>query len=171
MTDWKQIIATVAPTIATAASSPLAGATVKFLVDRFLTDDEKSTKQSSEKTLTKVLNNVNPERLAELKNLDAEFAKYMEKCGVDVFALEVEDRKDARNKHGSSKMPAILSMIMTVGVALILFALFKFNPPEETQALLYTLLGIVTREWAGSMHYWYGTTRGSSDKNQLLTKR
>ena len=65
-------------------------------------------------------------------------------------------------------MPAVLSVGLTLFVIGIVFALFYAEPPEGAREVLFMLLGIVVKEWANSMHYWYGTTRSSADKTKLI---
>jgi hypothetical protein len=33
------------------------------------------------------------------------------------------------------------------------------------------MLGIVIKEWGGSMQYWFGTTRSSAEKNNIISNR
>ena len=53
-------------------------------------------------------------------------------------------------------------------VFVIVGLLFYTEPPEGAREVLFMLLGVVVKEWGGAMQYWYGTTRGSSDKNRLI---
>lgn len=161
--NWKSIIGTVAPTIATALGGPIAGAAVKFLGSQFLGDEN-----ASEETVANFVRDANPETLMQIKQADQEFALQMERLGVDVFKLEVEDKKDARLQHKDSHMPAAMTVVLTLLIAAILWALFYVPVPEGAQEVLYFILGIVVKEWANSLHYWYGTTRGSADKTKMI---
>jgi K+-sensing histidine kinase KdpD len=161
--NWKSIVGTVAPTIATALGGPMAGAAVKFLGDQFLGDEN-----ASEKKVAEFVQSATPDQLLHLKKADQEFAIKMEELGVDVFKLEVEDKKDARRNHKDSKMPAIMTVVLTLLIAAILWALFYVPVPDGAKEVLFFILGIVTKEWANSLHYWYGTTKGSADKNLLI---
>ena len=98
------------------------------------------------------------------------FKMDMEKLGVDVFALEVEDRKSARTSHKDSYTPAIMLYILTLVVAAIAFALFNFEIPQENKSTLYMVVGQILTAWIGAVAYWYGTTKGSSDKNKLMNR-
>ncbi len=162
--NWKSIVGTVAPTIATALGGPMAGAAVKFLGDKFLGDENASEKQVAE-----FVTNSNPAQLLELKKADQDFSVKMEELGVDVFKLEVEDKKSARQSHKDSNMPAIMCVALTVIMACILWALFYVTVPEGAKEVLFMVLGIVVKEWANSLHYYYGTTRSSSEKNKLMS--
>lgn len=163
--DWKSIIGTVAPTIATALGGPMAGAAVKFLGSQFLGDENASEQQVSE-----FVQNANPDTLLKIKQADQEFKVQMAKIGVDVFKIEADEKKDARKAFAQSQMPAILSIGLTFIIGLLLYALFYIEPPEGAREPLLIVLGMVVKEWSNSMHYWFGTTRGSAEKNQLMKK-
>lgn len=161
--NWKSIIGTVAPTIATALGGPMAGAAVKFLGSQFLGDEN-----ASEEKVADFVRQANPETLMQIKQADQEFAIQMERLGVDVFKLEVEDKKDARLQHKDSHMPSAMTVMLTIMMSSIIAALFLVPVQEGAKEVLFMLLGIAVKEWANSLHYWYGTTRGSSDKNKMF---
>lgn len=159
--SWKKTLATVAPTIATALGSPVAGTAVKFLADKFLLDGEEAT----EVNLEQFVLNSNPEQLAQIKSADNEFKLEMERLGVDVFKLEVQDRDSARTNHKHSYTPAILVYMLTLLITGVTYLLFNQIVPESNENTLYMLLGALTTAWLQSVSYWTGTTRSSSEKN------
>jgi hypothetical protein len=59
---------------------------------------------------------------------------------------------------------------LTAFIAGIVFLLFYVEMPEGSKEVLFMLLGIVVKEWGGSMQYYFGTTRGSEEKTRLLNK-
>lgn len=164
--DWKSIVGTVAPTIATALGGPMAGAAVKFLGSQFLNDENASEQQVAE-----FVNGANPETLLKIKQADYEFKTQMAKLGVDVFKIEADDKKNARSEHKQSPMPAILSVTLTCLIAGIVALLFYVDVPTGAKEVLFMLLGVVVKEWGNSMQYWFGTTRSSSEKNALMSKK
>jgi hypothetical protein len=158
--NWKNTLAAIAPTLATALGGPLAGTATKFITDKFLLDKDSS--------IEGFVLNANPEQLAQIKASDQEFKLSMERLGVDVFKLEVADKDSARKHNSDSNMPAVLSISLTLFIVGIVCALFLTEPPTGAREVLFMLLGVVIKEWSNSMHYWYGTTRSSSDKNKLI---
>ncbi len=158
--SWKSTLVAIAPTLASAFGGPLAGTATKFMTDKFLLDSDDSIED--------FVLNATPEQLASIKQSDQEFKIEMEKLGVDVFKLEVADKDSARKHNADSNMPAILSISLTVFIVGIVCALFYTEPPAGAREVLFMLLGVVIKEWSNSMHYWYGTTRSSSDKTKLL---
>lgn len=163
--DWKKTLNSVAPTLAAALGGPVAGAATKFLADKLLGDENASLKD-----VESAIIGATPETLASLKEIDNQFKVEMEKLGVDVFKLEVEDKKNARENNRNSRMPALLSVALTIIIGSLLYALFYIEPPEAAKEPLLIILGMVVKEWANSMHYWFGTTRSSSDKTRMLSK-
>jgi len=163
--DWKSIIGTVAPTIATALGGPMAGAAVKFIGGQFLGDENAGEDQVAE-----FVRNAGPDTLLKIKHADNDFAVQMEKLGVDVFKIEAEDKQNARKEHKHSIMPATLSITLTLLVAGIVWLLFYAEVPEGAKEVLFMLLGVVIKEWGNSMQYWFGTTRGSAEKSAGMIK-
>ena len=117
---------------------------------------------------------ISPEKRAELerKLLELESQKEIRlaELAQDEFKTEADDKKNARNEHKLSLMPALLSMLLTCFIAGIVWLLFYVTMPEGSKEVLFMLLGIVVKEWGGAMQYWFGTTRGSEEKTRLLNK-
>ncbi|AUS00482.1 TMhelix containing protein [Vibrio phage 1.275.O._10N.286.54.E11] len=163
--DWKSILGSVAPTIATALGGPMAGAAVKFLGSQFLDDENAGEDQVAE-----FVRNSSPETLLKVKQADQVFAVQMEKLGVDVFKIEAQDKQNARSEHKQSIMPSVMSIMLTVTVIGLIYMLFYVEPPEGAKDALMVVLGMVLKEWANSMHFWYGTTRSSAEKTSMIKK-
>lgn len=163
--DWKNIVKSIAPVLGTALGSPMAGIAIKVLGDQFLGDPD-----ADESDVAEYVMSANPEKLLEMKRIDAQFKTDMEKLGVDVFSLEVADRSNARENHKNSKTPAIILYILTILIALIVYGLMFHQIPEGNKNTIYMIVGQIVTAWTGSIYYWCGTTKGSSDKNKLLSK-
>lgn len=163
--EWKKVLGSIAPTLATALGGPLAGTATKFIADKFLGNET-----ASDDEIQQAILGATPAQLAELKKIDKEFKLEMERLNVDVFRLEVADKDSARQNNKDSRMPATLSIMLTFVVAVLMYALFIIEPPSGAKEALLLLLGVVIKEWSNSMHYWFGTTRGSSDKNKWMQK-
>lgn len=90
---------------------------------------------------------------------------------VQLEQMYLADRQNARLSNKDSKMPAVLSVGLTLLVVLIVYLLFFQPVPAGAKEVLFMLLGVVVKEWGGAMQYWFGTTRSSSEKTRLLTTR
>lgn len=158
--NWKETLATIAPVLATAFGGPLAGTATKFFAGKFLGD-----KNASLADVESFILNASPKQLFAIKESENEFKVAMANIGVDVFKIEANDKKNARAEHKHSYMPAVLSIALSLVVAGILYMLFYLEPPEGSRDVLFMLLGVVIKEWGGSMQYWFGTTRSSANKD------
>ncbi len=161
--SWKDTLAAIAPTLATALGGPLAGAATKFLASELLGDENASIE-----SIESAVIGASPEALANLKQLDADFKLGMKKLDVDVFSLEVKDRDSARSNHKNSNTPTVLVYMLTALIAVVVYFLFPDTVPESNENTLYMLLGSLTTAWLQSVSYWTGTTRSSADKTKLL---
>ena len=91
----------------------------------------------------------------------------MERLGVDVYRLEVEDRKDARGMAKSNMWPQIiLSAVFIGGYFLVLYSLFSGNVKisAELKDISNILLGVLTASFPAIMSFWFGSSHGSKTK-------
>lgn len=117
---------------------------------------------------------LSPEKRAELElrlnELESNKEIRLAELAQDEFKTEADDKKNARAEHKQSCMPSLLSLLLTCFIAGIVWLLFYVTMPDGSKEVLFMLLGIVVKEWGGSMQYWFGTTRGSEEKTRLLNK-
>jgi len=163
MTNWKSIISAIAPTIGTALGGPLAGTATKFIAESLL-----GNVNASESDIEGFVLGATPDQMATLKQLDNDFRVKMKELDVDVFKIEADDKKSARSTHASNAFVPILTLMLTTMVALGAWVLIHLAVPEENQSILYMIFGSVMTSWTTAMGYWFGTTKGSSDKNKAL---
>lgn len=166
--DWKALAKNVAPTIGAALGGPAAGTAVKFLADKFLGDPEATEQQIAEAIL-----HSSPEQLAELRRLDNEFRIRMRELDIDVFALVIDDRKNARGMAEKTSLgpQIVLSVLFIGGYFALLFVLFSGQVQIEgtERDIAIVLLGIMTGEIPRIMSFWFGSSQGSKDKDKALT--
>ena len=167
--NWKDVVKSVAPVLGTALGGPLAGAAIKTLSAKFLGTDEGDIKDLEAQLESQFLS-ASPDALIELKKLDKEFEAKMAELKVDVFKLETADRQNARQENKLSKMPALLSVGLSITIIAIVYLLFYVTVPAGSKEVLFMLLGVVMKEWGGSMQYWFGTTRSSADKTLMMAR-
>lgn len=161
--SWKDTLAAIAPTLATALGGPLAGAATKFLASELLGDENASIE-----SIEAAVIGASPEQLVTIKQLDVNFKLGMKKLDVDVFNLEVKDRDSARINHKNNSTPTVLVYMLTALIAVVVYFLFTDTVPESNENTLYMLLGSLTTAWLQSVSYWTGTTRSSADKTRLI---
>lgn len=168
--DWKALVGTVAPWIGTALGGPLGGAAVGAVADALGLSDK------TEASIKAALSGVTPEQMLSLKNADQAFALKMQEIGfqnvVDLEGIAAADRKDARTMQSTShsKMPAALAIAITFGYFGILIGMMTGTlHVSDTQSLIY-MLGSLNTAWTGAMAFWFGTTRESGRKTELLAQ-
>jgi hypothetical protein len=141
--DWKSIIKTVAPSLATALGGSLAGNATKAIANVLLGNSD-----ASEQEIEQGIANATPEQLMKLKELDNQF-----------YALEVQDRASARGREvdlaksgfrdWTPSLLAFLTLFCTVG--LIVF--FSINGFDETEkSIIFMMIQLCTAFFM----YYYG---------------
>lgn len=170
MMDFTTIIKTVAPWIGTALGGPLGGMAVEAAANALGLSDKTidSVKQA--------IAGATPEQMLALKQADQAFSLQMQALGfkqvVDLETLAAGDRADARKMQVTkpSPIPAVLSLLVTAGYFAILIGMmvgwFKVS---DSQALLI-MLGSLGTAWGSVMAFWFGTTRDSARKTDLLAQ-
>lgn len=117
---------------------------------------------------------ISPEKKAEFElafaELEAKKTNEAAQIAKDEMALTVDDRKNARLSLSISVMPQVLSFMLTFFVAAIVYLLFYVGVPAASEQALILILGIVIKEWGGSMQFWFGTTRSSQEKNKIIAQ-
>lgn len=168
--DFTKLLATVAPWIGGALGGPLGSMAVEAAANALgLTD--KTTD-----AIKTALGGATPEQMLALKQADQAFSLQMQALGfkqiTDLEALAAGDRKDARAMQVSkpSYVPAALSTLVTAGYFGILLGIMRgWLVIDDSQALLL-MLGSLTTAWGAVMAYWFGTTRDSGRKTELLAQ-
>lgn len=168
--DWKKTLAAVAPTIAAALGSPLAGAAVLVATKAL------GLSENTEEALQAAVMGADPDALARLKEIDNQFRKDMRALDVDIARIDQADRVSARDLAKANMWPQILLSIVFVGgyfgamLALhgVLFETSEINP--QIIALFGALIGVFTRELSGIMTFWFGSSSGSKEKAAKMGK-
>lgn len=168
--DFNALIKTVAPWIGTALTGPLGGMAVTAAANALGVSDKTvdSVKQA--------IAGATPEQMLALKKADQDFALQMQELGfknvTDLETIAANDRANARDmqKTTRSPVPAVLSVIVTVGFfGLLAGMLMGVLHVSDSQALLL-MLGSLSTGWAAVMAYWFGTTHDSGRKTEMLAK-
>lgn len=87
--DWKKIVGTVAPVLATALGGPLAGMATKAVATAVLGRDD-----ATEAEIAAAVANASPEQLLALRKADADFAMRMKELDIDLEQLAAQAAAD-----------------------------------------------------------------------------
>lgn len=162
MAKWKSLLKTLAPTLATALGGPMAGTATKFLANSLLGNED-----APQFEIEAALLGATPDQLAKIKELDNQFALEMAKLDIDVFNLEIEDRKDARALAKVNMWPQIvLSAIFILGYFGLVFTLFSGHIviDDSIRDMSNILIGVLSGAFPAIMAFWFGSSHGSKQK-------
>lgn len=153
------------PTIATALGGPIAGLAAAFIGDKLGLPEQ--TVESVKAAIT----GASPADLIRLKEIDTEFQKYLAGLEIDLVKLDNADRDSARAREMSVRdnTPRNIAYAVTIGFFGILVYILTHGFPENNKEVLIYMLGSLSTAWTGIMAYYYGSTKGSSDKTKALT--
>lgn len=163
MEKAKNVLVTVAPTIASAIGTPMAGVAVKAIINAMGLDPNSSDKQIEEAIL-----GATPEQLLAIKKADQEFKLQMKQLDIDLVKIVTSDKDSARNreiqtKDVTPKVLAYLICILYVGVQIFLLThIIDGSMREMVMRALGTLdaiLGLI-------FSYYFGSSVGDV-KNQI----
>lgn len=168
--DFPAIIKTVAPWIGTALGGPLGGMAVGAIADALGLSDR------TVDAVKTAISGATPEQMLALKKADQDFAVQMQALGfkqvTDLESLAVADRKDARTMQVAkpSPVPALLSLLVTAGYFGILVGMMAGGLNIHDSEAMLLMLGSLTTAWGAVMAFWFGTTRDSSRKTEIIAK-
>jgi Flp pilus assembly protein TadB len=154
----------VAPTIATALGGPLAGLAVEAVSKAIGVSQDDAKKMLDEGKLS-------ADQIAQVKVAEIELQKQAQTLGLDFERLAVDDRKSARDMQSAthSLIPAFLAVFVTIGFFGILIALM-YGQVQKTDEIL-VMLGSLGTAWTGIIAFYFGSSSGSQQKNELLQKQ
>ena len=150
MNELLSLVKGIAPSIANALGSPLAGMAVSALAERFGVEDEVEA-------VTKAIK-ADPEAAMKLKQLE-----------IDKFKAVLADKDSARNREAtiatSEKAPLInklvspvLALIVVVAWVGIQYTLLKTTVPQEMRELVARVLGTLDGALMVILSYYFGAS-------------
>jgi len=77
-------------------------------------------------------------------------------------------RANTRRSIKSSNMPAILATLLTTMALAYVAMLMLYEIPTNNKETILVLGGQLSILWATSINYYYSSTSGSKNKDQLL---
>ena len=167
MPKWKDVLRTVAPSVATALGGPLAGTAVAA-VSKVLLGNERGT----EKEIEPLVLNASPETLLKLKELELSFSTAMADAGIKLEEIEAGDRASARERQARMKdvIPNVIALAVFLSfVGLLTFMLYREVPSANRDAF-NIMLGMLEGCLLTVMNYEFGSSRGSREKDAVLGK-
>ncbi len=174
MPDWssvKGIIGKIAPMVAGALGTPLAGAGVAVLCNALgLTSDSAGDPNAVQAAIA----GATPDQLLAIKKADEDFQVQMAQLGyknaADLAALVIDDRKDARAMQIATKSltAPLLAAFITLGFFGVLSYILVYTVPATSRDIVNILLGSLGTAWINVIAYYFGSSAGSDKKSDLL---
>lgn len=164
----KEILATVAPTVATALGGPLAGVAVKALGKALGLEDGVSEDQVLEH-----IAKADPETLLKIKQAENDFKLKMKELEVNLVKLGLEDGQSARKREVETKdtTPKILAyLIVSLYIAIQIYLVTGHVIPPEMREMVMRALGTLDAALGMALQYYYGSTIGSKQKTVQIDK-
>lgn len=161
MPEW---LMKVAPTVASALFGPLGAVAAPIIAD-LLGMDDKSV-DSVKDAITK--NQLSGEQIAALKKSEIELQVKEKELGIRFVEIEAADRASARDMQVAvkSKIPGGLAILVTVGFFGILS--YMLTGDYKPSDALLVMLGSLGTAWTSIVSFYFGSSHGSSQKNDLI---
>lgn len=175
MSKFKAILATVAPTLASAYGGPLAGAATSTIAKILLGKED----ASEDELVNFMLANQTPETLMQLKQIEARFKVDMQKLEIDLETLDVQreaiavdDRKSARKRQAQTndRATAIIAAVILLLFGGIIWALFAHAIPDKSAPVLFMLTGSLATGVTQVLNFYFGSSKGSKNKDETLSE-
>lgn len=184
--DWKAIVRTVAPGIASVFGTPLAGMGVTAILNAIIPPDAPQP-EDKEAYLVQALQGATPDMLMKMKQADQQFALDMKRSGVDLekFLAEIA----LRNTEGARNMKVawlqsskwdyepILALLILCAFGYAEYWVFDYvmhstTPMDANKAMLVgKMLGMVDAALFALVYFRYGTSKGSERKTEISAQQ
>lgn len=164
--DWKSVVRTVAPGLATALGGPLAGVAASALSDALL-----GRPDGSEADISQAMAVGGADALVKIKAAEQAFQVRMRELDIDLERIHQADRDGARKREaasGDTWTPRLLAIGITCGFFGVLSWLLAQGKPETGGDALLVMLGALGGAWASVVAYYFGSSAGSREKTALL---
>ena len=165
MSKLRDILAAVAPTVATALGGPLAGVATRAIAPKMLGRDDATGDE-----VQKAVVSANGADLLKLKELEAEFAKHLKDADINLEQIASDDRSSARNRQARMKdwTPTVLGLAIIIGFFGALAYIFFYGLPDSGSEVLLLMIGSLGAMTTQVANYYFGSSAGSKSKNACI---
>jgi hypothetical protein len=162
MSKLSNFIATIAPTVASALGSPVAGLAVSLVGKAFGMSEP--TKDGVESAL--VSGNLTGDQISALKMAELDLQKRLKELGIEHDKLDQLDRVSARDMQTAtrSKTVPLLAGLITLGYFSILIGLLTGDLKLWDNSGLTMLIGALTSAWGMVVSFYFGSSHSQDEK-------
>ena len=152
----KGLVGAVAPSLATAMGSPLAGAAMSAIADKLGVKNEP-------KEIERAIQNATPEQLVAIKEAELDFEAKMAQMEVDIFALETADVQNARQAHKGDWTPRVFGLVSLFGFIGYIFLVTIQPPDANSDTIVSLVLGYLGGLVSGISAFYFGASHGKDE--------
>ena len=150
----KNVVGSIAPNLGAALGGPLGGMAGSVIA-------EVLGVPNTPKAIEQGLQQATPEQMLQLKQAEKDFEIRMQELEVDVFALETQDKQDARSKFSKDWTARIMGLAVISGFLGYIF-LVTLQPPEQnSEALINLVLGYLGGLASAIISFYFGASNTS----------
>lgn len=167
MADWKDVLSTLAPTVASALGGPLAGAAVTAIGAIF------GVKDSTTKDIADAFSSgkLTAEQLGKIKELELEYQNNEKERQFKYAELEFKDVDSARRRETIVKDNTNKILAYIVVGAFIAMAWSVLSGTATVDSVLAgTIIGYVSAKCEQVLSYYFGSTKSSARKTELIAQ-
>lgn len=168
--ELRSLLQTVAPLIATALGSPLAGGAVAVLSNLLL---GKAT--GSQEEVLKAISQATPDIWLKIKKAEQQFQLDMAKLGLDKDKLDEMRIQDARQrevdmaKAGKRDLTTpILCFCFTIAFFGMMILMFFFPVQPTMKEVANNFVGSLITAELMILSYYFGSSSGSREKDAII---
>ena len=172
--DWKDVILKVAPTVATALGSPLAGAAVTALGSIF------GISNATEDNIKKIIESgqMTGDQLTELRKLEMQYQNEEKERGFKYAELafkgdelDLKDVVSAREREIATQDKTNQRLAFVIVASFLVTSVCVLAGWAKVDSVLAgTIIGYVSAKCEQVLAYYFGSTRNSARKTELLAK-
>lgn len=107
-----------------------------------------------------------PEAALKLRQMELDNSQVLAEISLELTRAELGDKANAREQHKHSRMPAVITFLLTLMVSGLLFGIFTDAIPDDNRDMAMMMFGQVFTLWGASVTYWVGTTRSNAEKDR-----
>lgn len=165
----KGLIGKGAPLIGSLIGGPAGGAVASMVASALGVEDTPSAIEAALKG--------DPDAMVKLKELELTHKTKLEELNLEDTRIRLADTQDARaaevarmNAGGSNKFMYSLACLVVTSFLAVVFTVLFVQIPEQSEKIVYLMLGILGSEFGSIMRYFFGSSKGSSDKTAMMMK-
>lgn len=162
--NWIATLEQLAPTVASALGTPVAGMAVAALEQALgvpgAADVQKTIEQGQ----------LTGDQVAAIQQAELNLKQKAQELGLDFEQLAVQDRTSARTMQSTTRswIPGALAIGITSGFFGVLWYMMTHHIPVEDRDVLNIMVGSLGTAWISIVTFYFGSSASSQDKNAIL---